>query len=59
MVNVRLVQTITGLSQPAANALANAMAEVGILEEITGGKAYRVFAFHRYLRLFDEREQRS
>ena len=59
MVNVRLVQTITGLSQPAANALANAMAEVGILEEITGGKTYRVFAFHRYLQLFDEREQRS
>ncbi len=59
MVNVNGVQAITGLSQPAANALANAMEEIGILREVTGKKTYRVFTFDRYLRLFDEREQRS
>ncbi len=47
-----------GLSQPAANALTNAMVDIGLLCEMTGGKTYRVLAFDRYLRLFEEREQR-
>ncbi len=59
MVDVRRVKTITKLSQPAANALTNAMEEAGVLREITGKKTYRVFAFHRYLDLFEERDQRG
>lgn len=59
IVNVKRVQEITGLSQPAANALTNAMEEVGILQETTGKKTYRVFAFQRYLELFEERNQRG
>jgi Fic family protein len=59
IVNVRAVEEITGLSQPAANALTNALEDEGILVEITGKKTYRVFRFDAYLRLFSEREDRS
>ncbi len=59
IVNVKRVQEVTTLSQPAANALTNAMEELGILHEITGRKTYRVFAFGRYLDLFAERQQRG
>lgn len=59
IVNVRRVEETTGLSQPAANALTNAMQDIGILVEITGKKTYRMFAFDRYLRLFHEREDRG
>lgn len=58
-VNVKHVQQATGLSQPAANSLANAMDEIGILQEITGKKTYRIFAFQEYMRLFDERAVRT
>lgn len=58
-VNVRMVEEITGLSQPAANSLTNAMTEVGILREITGKQTYRVFAFHEYMELFSERSERG
>jgi len=58
-VNVKRVQDITGLSQPAANTLANVMEEIGILKEITGKKTYRIFAFHEYMQLFDERASRG
>lgn len=57
-INVKMVSEITDLSQPAANALTNAMHDVGILEEVTGKKSYRVFGFQRYLELFEEREER-
>ena len=59
IVNVKRVGEVTGLSQPAANALTNALEEVGLLRETTGRKTYRIFAFDAYLRLFEEREQRS
>lgn len=59
IVNVKRVQEVTALSQPAANALTNAMEELGLLQEITGRKTYRVFAFGRYLDLFAERQQRG
>jgi len=59
ILNVKRVQEVTTLSQPAANALTNAMEELGILHEITGRKTYRVFAFGRYLDLFAERQQRG
>lgn len=59
IVTVKRVQMITGLSQPAANALTNAMERVGVLREMTGKKTYRLFAFDRYLQLFDERGERG
>ncbi|MFP4624201.1 MAG: Fic family protein [Gemmatimonadota bacterium] len=59
VVNVKRVEEVTGLSQPAANALTNAMAEIGVLREMTGRKSYRVFGFDRYLQLFQEREERG
>ena len=59
IVNVKRVAAVTGLSQPAANALANAMEESGILVETTGKKTYRVFLFERYLQLFAERDDRG
>jgi len=59
IVNVKRVKEITELSQPAANALTNALEEIGILRETTGRKTYRMFAFDRYLKLFEERDQRT
>jgi Fic family protein len=59
VVNVKDVKRITGLSQPAANALANTLATMGILSESTGGRRNRVFMFDRYLALFEERGQRA
>ncbi|MEZ4416151.1 MAG: Fic family protein [Gemmatimonadota bacterium] len=59
IVNVKRVSNVTDLSQPAANALTNALEEIGMLRETTGRKKYRLFAFDRYLRLFEERDQRS
>ena len=59
IVNVKRVGEITELSQPAANALTNAMAGIGILRETSGRRTYRIFAFDRYLRLFEERDQRT
>lgn len=58
IVNVRRVGEVTKLSQPAANALTNALEEIGILRETTGKKTYRLFAFDEYLKLFQERDQR-
>lgn len=58
IVNVKRVIEVTELSQPAANALTNALEEAGILRETTGKKTYRMFAFDRYLKLFEERDQR-
>jgi len=59
VVNVKDVKQMTGLSQPAANALANRLEELGILREITGRRRNRMFTFDRYLMLFGERTQRT
>jgi predicted transcriptional regulator len=59
VVNVKRVEEVTGLSQPVANALTNAMEEAGVLREMTGKKTYRVFGFDRYLQLFQERDVRG
>lgn len=58
-VNVKIVEGATGLSQPAANSLVNAMEEIGILREITGKQTYRIFAFEEYMQLFHERTDRG
>lgn len=59
VVNVKDVERMTNLSQPAANALTAALAEVGILKELTGQRRNRVFMFETYLSLFEERGRRS
>ena len=59
VVNVKDVERMTGLSQPAANALANRLEELGILREITGRRRNRMFSFDRYLMLFEERTRRA
>lgn len=59
IVNVKRVGEVTGLSQPAANALTNSLEGIGILRETTGKKTYRMFAFERYLKLFEERDERT
>jgi Fic family protein len=59
MVNVRRVAQVTGLSQPAANALTNSLEDIGLLRETTGKRTYRMFSFDEYLSLFEERERRS
>lgn len=59
VVNVKDVERMTDLSQPAANALTTALAEVGILKELTGQRRNRVFMFETYLSLFEERGRRS
>ena len=59
VVNVKDVERMTDLSQPAANALTTALAEMGILKELTGQRRNRVFMFETYLSLFEERGRRS
>jgi hypothetical protein len=56
---VKRVEEVTELSQPAANALTNAMEEAGVLREMTGKKTYRVFGFDGYLQLFQETDVRG
>ena len=59
VVNVKAVERMTDLSQPAANALTAALAETGILKELTGQRRDRFFMFETYLSLFEERWRRS
>lgn len=59
MANVKRVEEVTGLSQPAANAVTHAIEEADVLREMTGRKTYRAFGFDRYLQLFQERGERS
>ena len=58
-VTVRTVRRTTDLSQPAANALVNAMEQAGILREVTGRRRSRIFQFHEYMSLFEERAERN
>ncbi len=59
VVNVKDVERMADLSQPAANALTNTLAEMGILKELTGQRRNRMFMFETYLNLFEERGQRG
>lgn len=58
-VNVKMVEEITDLSQPAANSLVHAMEQIGILREVSGRQTYRIFGFTDYMKLFGERAERS
>ncbi|MDE2972914.1 MAG: Fic family protein [Acidobacteriota bacterium] len=52
LVTVASVQRSVGTGYAAANALVSRMVEAGILEELTGWRRNRVFAYRAYLRLF-------
>ena len=49
------VQEMAGLkSYAAANALAARLAAIGVLEELTGQKRNRLFAYRQYIRIFED-----
>ena len=52
-VNVATVQEITGTSFAGANQLVSRMVDSGVLVEITGQARNRVFAYQRYMDLFE------
>ena len=54
LVSVAGVRRQVGTSFAAANVLVSRMVEAGILEELTGRRRNRVFAYRAYLRLFAE-----
>lgn len=59
LVEVKTVESMLKLSQPAALRLVDAMVEAGALMEMTGRRRDRVFEFHEYLKLFQERDRRA
>ena len=59
MVTAKLVEEITGVTQPTASSLVNGLVELGILRELTGRPRYRVFAYDAYLDLFPGAGARS
>lgn len=52
VINIKDVQSVTGLSPKAANDLVQTLMENNILKEITGYRRNRVFIFDEYIRLF-------
>lgn len=52
IVKIQTVEAAIGVSQPTAMRLLDALAEVGILREITGRQRGRVYAYTDYLNLF-------
>ncbi len=53
ILSVANAQHITGTSYSAANRLVARLVEIGVLEEITGGRRNRVFRYGPYLRVLD------
>ena len=53
LVNVAAVQSITGTSFAGANQLVSRMVDIGVLIEVTGHARNRVFAYLRYMELFE------
>ncbi|NEQ18031.1 MAG: Fic family protein, partial [Moorea sp. SIO3E2] len=54
IITVEQVQKIIQLKYPNANKLVNDLCDVGILQEITGQKRNRVFAYAPYLELLNQ-----
>jgi Fic family protein len=52
IVNSKMVEQTLEVKHPTANSLIDKFREIGILEEITGQKKNRLFAFKKYLNLF-------
>lgn len=59
IVSVKDVQAVTGTTYAAANNLVTRMAELGILQEITGYSRNRRFRYEPYVRLFLDEETES
>ena len=58
-VNARFVEDVLEVSQPTASSLVGQIADLGILEETTGRKKWRVFSYRRYLDLFPGYQRRT
>jgi len=54
MLNVADVENLLGVTYASANQLISRLAELGILQEITGQKRHRIFRYAPYLDLFSE-----
>ena len=54
LITIKDVEKITGLKNPNALALINKLVNLGILTETTGRKRNKVFAYERYIKLFEE-----
>lgn len=52
VVTAKRVETLVNVSQPTASALVRDLSAVGVLEETSGRKRNRVFAYREYLDLF-------
>lgn len=49
------VAELTGLSQVSSYKLIDDFVRLGILREITGGQRNRIFLFHEYFDVFNDR----
>ena len=54
VVSVSTVREMTGTSYSAANILVSRLADLGVLEEITGQRRNRLFHYAPYIAIFDE-----
>ena len=54
IINIEQVQEIVQISYPNANSLVKDLCDVGLLEEITGQKRNRAFAYAPYLNVFKD-----
>ena len=54
LIAIKDVEKITGLKNPNALALINKLVNLGILTETTGRKRNKVFAYEKYIKLFEE-----
>ncbi len=57
LVNVNLVRDSLDVSFVTANKLVERFASEGFLDEVTGGRRYRVFRYSPYLRLFADTDE--
>lgn len=54
IITVEQVQEIVNLSYPNANTLVKDICELGILQEVTGQKRNRAFAYQPFLKIFQD-----
>jgi Fic family protein len=53
LITIKDVERITGLKNPNALALINKLVKFEILKEITGRKRNKIFAYQKYIKLFE------
>lgn len=59
VVTVGIVQRFLEVSQPTASGLVNELADMGLLNEITGRQRNRIFSYEEYIRAFPGAESRQ